>query len=219
MFTPGEPDAMFVQQSTTCRWRDGLLRPPSGMGRRLVDRRRNRRPGAPRRAGRTRRRHRADDLRTARAARGAFGAIANLNRRYVRLRQIKSAEELDWMRIGAALTDRGMAGAARRAAAGAHRTRARRSRRAILRRARRHQRHPLFRRHRDGGATDRRADAIRREPQSRARRYRLRRDQRRVLGPSRPGVAQLRGGRRAAASSIATCTPSPTRPSTRSPLC
>src|SRR5215469_5683227 len=38
-----------------------------------------------------------------------FGAIANLNRRYVGLRQIKSPEEIDWMRIGAALTDRGMA--------------------------------------------------------------------------------------------------------------
>jgi Xaa-Pro dipeptidase len=38
-----------------------------------------------------------------------FGTIANLNRRYVQLRQIKSAEEIDWMRIGAALTDRGMA--------------------------------------------------------------------------------------------------------------
>ena len=38
-----------------------------------------------------------------------FGAIANLNRRYVRLRQIKSPEEIDWMRIGAALTDRAMA--------------------------------------------------------------------------------------------------------------
>jgi Xaa-Pro dipeptidase len=37
-----------------------------------------------------------------------FGAIANLNRAYVRLRQVKSAEEIDWMRIGAALTDRGM---------------------------------------------------------------------------------------------------------------
>jgi Xaa-Pro aminopeptidase len=37
-----------------------------------------------------------------------FGTIANLNRRYTRLRQIKSAEEIDWMRIGAALTDRGM---------------------------------------------------------------------------------------------------------------
>ena len=38
-----------------------------------------------------------------------FGTIVNLNRRYVRLRQIKSHEEIDWMRIGAALTDRGMA--------------------------------------------------------------------------------------------------------------
>jgi Xaa-Pro aminopeptidase len=38
-----------------------------------------------------------------------FGAIGNLNRRYTRLRQVKSAEEIDWMRIGAALTDRGMA--------------------------------------------------------------------------------------------------------------
>jgi len=37
-----------------------------------------------------------------------FGAIKNLNRAYVRLRQVKSAEEIDWMRIGAALTDRGM---------------------------------------------------------------------------------------------------------------
>jgi Xaa-Pro dipeptidase len=37
-----------------------------------------------------------------------FGAIANLNRPYGRLRQVKSAEELDWMRIGATFTDRGM---------------------------------------------------------------------------------------------------------------
>jgi len=37
-----------------------------------------------------------------------FGAVANLNRAYVRLRQVKSAEEIDWMRVGAALTDRGM---------------------------------------------------------------------------------------------------------------
>jgi len=38
-----------------------------------------------------------------------FGAVANLNRRYLQLRQIKSAEEIAWMRIGAALTDCGMA--------------------------------------------------------------------------------------------------------------
>jgi Xaa-Pro aminopeptidase len=39
-----------------------------------------------------------------------FGQVANLNRDYVRLRQIKSPEEIDWLRIGAALSDRGMAG-------------------------------------------------------------------------------------------------------------
>jgi Xaa-Pro dipeptidase len=37
-----------------------------------------------------------------------FGTIVNLNRAYVWLRQVKSAEEIDWMRIGAALSDRGM---------------------------------------------------------------------------------------------------------------
>jgi Xaa-Pro dipeptidase len=39
---------------------------------------------------------------------GRFGTIANLNRAYIRLRQIKSDEEIDWMRIGAAMSDRGM---------------------------------------------------------------------------------------------------------------
>ena len=39
-----------------------------------------------------------------------FGKIANLNRAYVRLRRVKSAEEIDWLRIGAWLSDRGMAG-------------------------------------------------------------------------------------------------------------
>ena len=38
-----------------------------------------------------------------------FGKIINLNRTYVRLRRVKSAEELDWLRIGAAFSDRGMA--------------------------------------------------------------------------------------------------------------
>ena len=37
-----------------------------------------------------------------------FGAVKNLNRAYTRLRQVKSAEEIDWMRIGAVLSDRGM---------------------------------------------------------------------------------------------------------------
>jgi Xaa-Pro aminopeptidase len=39
-----------------------------------------------------------------------FGMIKNLNRSYIRLRMIKSAEELDWLRIGAHLSDLGMLG-------------------------------------------------------------------------------------------------------------
>jgi Xaa-Pro dipeptidase len=39
-----------------------------------------------------------------------LGKIISLNRAYVRLRRVKSAEELDWLRIGAWLSDRGMAG-------------------------------------------------------------------------------------------------------------
>ena len=45
---------------------------------------------------------------TALAAR--FGKVQNLNRAYVRLRRIKSEEEIDWLRIGAWFSDRGMAG-------------------------------------------------------------------------------------------------------------
>ncbi len=41
---------------------------------------------------------------------GRFGKVTNLNRAYVKLRRVKSAEELDWFRIGAWLSDRGMAG-------------------------------------------------------------------------------------------------------------
>jgi len=39
-----------------------------------------------------------------------FGNITDLNRAYVRLRRVKSQEEIDWLRIGAWLSDRGMAG-------------------------------------------------------------------------------------------------------------
>jgi len=39
-----------------------------------------------------------------------FGNIVDLNRAYVRLRRVKSREEIDWLRIGAWLSDRGMAG-------------------------------------------------------------------------------------------------------------
>jgi Xaa-Pro aminopeptidase len=38
-----------------------------------------------------------------------FGKLKSLNRDYVRLRQVKSAEELDWLRIGAYYSDLGMA--------------------------------------------------------------------------------------------------------------
>lgn len=37
-----------------------------------------------------------------------FGTIVSLNRAYARLRAVKSDEELDWLRIGAAFTDAGM---------------------------------------------------------------------------------------------------------------
>jgi Xaa-Pro aminopeptidase len=37
-----------------------------------------------------------------------FGKLQSLNRDYVRLRQVKSTEEIDWMRIGAHFSDLGM---------------------------------------------------------------------------------------------------------------
>jgi Xaa-Pro aminopeptidase len=39
-----------------------------------------------------------------------FGKATSFNRAYVRLRRVKSQEEIDWLRIGAWLSDRGMAG-------------------------------------------------------------------------------------------------------------
>ena len=116
-----------------------------------------------------------------------FGTIVNLNRRYVRLRQIKSPEEIDWMRIGATLTDRGMAGLCDGLQP------ARRSRRARLYRARRHQRDSLFRRDADDRSVDRRANAICRQPQSQSRRRRRSRNQCGVLGISWTSAAQFRG--------------------------
>jgi Xaa-Pro dipeptidase len=110
VLTPGEPDAMFVQHvnhvplarriaaGVDVEWGGG-----SSIGGALaVLERRGARSGRVGVIGPM-----TFEQHAMLAAR--FGAIANLNRRYVRLRQIKSAEELDWMRIGAALTDRGMA--------------------------------------------------------------------------------------------------------------
>src|SRR5437763_1798728 len=39
-----------------------------------------------------------------------FGKVVSLNRAYARLRAVKSTEEIDWLRIGAALSDRGISG-------------------------------------------------------------------------------------------------------------
>jgi Xaa-Pro dipeptidase len=39
-----------------------------------------------------------------------FGKVVSLNRAYARLRAVKSTAEIDWLRIGAALSDRGMSG-------------------------------------------------------------------------------------------------------------
>jgi Xaa-Pro dipeptidase len=110
VLTPGEPDAMFVQHvnhvplarriaaGVDVEWGGG-----SSIGGALaVLERRGARSGCVGVIGPM-----TFEQHAMLAAR--FGAIANINRRYVRLRQIKSAEELDWMRIGAALTDRGMA--------------------------------------------------------------------------------------------------------------
>jgi Xaa-Pro dipeptidase len=109
VFTPGEPDALFVQHvnhvplarrlaaPATVAWGGG-----SSIGAAIaVLERRAARGGRVGVIGPM-----SFEQHDKLAAR--FGAPANLNRRYTRLRQIKSAEELDWLRIGAALTDRGM---------------------------------------------------------------------------------------------------------------
>ncbi len=109
VFTPGNPDAMFIQHVNHVPLARRLAAPAEvawggsssvGVAAAVLEKR-----GA--RAGRvgvigpmTFEQH---TVLTAK-----FGTIANLNRPYIRLRQVKSAEELDWMRIGCALTDRGM---------------------------------------------------------------------------------------------------------------
>jgi Xaa-Pro dipeptidase len=109
VLTPGEADAMFVQHvnhaplaqriadRATVAWGGG-----SSIGAAVaVLERRGAQPGRVGVIGPM-----TFEQHATLAAR--FGAVANLNRSYVRLRQVKSAEEIDWLRIGAALTDRGM---------------------------------------------------------------------------------------------------------------
>ena len=109
VFTPGEPDALFVQHVNHVPLARRLAAPAevawgggSSIGAAIA--------ALERRAARDGRVGVIGPMTFEQHAMLAarFGAIANLNRSYMRLRQIKSAEEIDWMRIGAALTDRGM---------------------------------------------------------------------------------------------------------------
>ncbi len=81
-----------------------------------------------------------------------FGALKSLNRDYIRLRQVKSAEELDWLRIGAHFSDLGMAALRDCHQAGRQRARIGQCHRARLCCAGRNKRHSLHRHHVDGRA-------------------------------------------------------------------
>ena len=112
VFSPGKPDALFVQYVNH-----------APLARRLADKAETVEWGG---ESSIRKAIAALENRGARADRVAvvgpmhfeqhtalsakFGKIINLNRAYVRLRRVKSAEELDWLRIGAAFSDAGMAG-------------------------------------------------------------------------------------------------------------
>jgi Xaa-Pro aminopeptidase len=110
VFTPGEPDALFVQHVNHAPLARQLAAPAevawgggSSIGAAVaVLQRRAAREGKVGVIGPL-----TFEQHGVLAAK--FGTGTSLNRRYVALRQIKSAEEIDWLRIGAALTDRGMA--------------------------------------------------------------------------------------------------------------
>jgi Xaa-Pro dipeptidase len=109
IFTPGAPDALFVQHVNHVPLAQRLAAPTrvawgggSSVAAAIAE--------LERRAARAGRVGVIGPMTFEQHAQLAarFGAVANLNRPYGRLRQVKSAEELDWMRIGAALTDCGM---------------------------------------------------------------------------------------------------------------
>jgi Xaa-Pro dipeptidase len=109
LFTPGQPDALFIQYhnhvplarrlagETEVHWggQSSIQTAANELGRRGAQAGRTAYIG-PLTADQR-------DVLTAR-----FGSIKNLNKSYVRLRMIKSAEELDWLRIGAHFSDLGM---------------------------------------------------------------------------------------------------------------
>lgn len=111
VFTPGKPDAMFVQ------W---INHAP--LARRIADKAELVEWGGERSIDRVvatleKRGARADRVAVVGpmpfeqhgALSAKFGKVVSLNRAYGRLRAVKSAEELDWLRIGAAYSDAGMA--------------------------------------------------------------------------------------------------------------
>jgi Xaa-Pro dipeptidase len=107
--TPGEPDALFVQHhnhvplarriatEATVGWQ------PSTIGAAIAElERRGAGPGSVAWAGPL-------GVEQHRALGDRFGPLISLNKDYTALRQIKSAEELDWLRLGAYFSDLGMA--------------------------------------------------------------------------------------------------------------
>jgi Xaa-Pro aminopeptidase len=109
VLTPGEPDAMFVQHVNHAPMARQMTRNPavawgggSSIGGAIaVLEQRGARAGKVGVIG-------PMTFEQYAALTAILGPVANLNRPYTRLRQVKSAEEIDWMRIAAALTDRGM---------------------------------------------------------------------------------------------------------------
>src|SRR6185312_5371242 len=110
VFTPGERDALFVQyvnhapQASLVADRAEVACGGESSIRAAVD-------ALKRRGARQQRIATVGPLTAEQHAvlSDAFGKTKSLNRDYIRLRQVKSAEELDWLRIGAHFSDLGMA--------------------------------------------------------------------------------------------------------------
>ena len=125
---------------------------------------------------------------------GEIGSeLVSLDADFSRLRLVKSAEELEWLRIGCELTDRAVEALRAGARPGVDEREARRDRRGRVPRPRRHDAHPLLRHHTDGPPGHRRPGAVAVAPRAPDRRRARLRDQRVVLGPPRPGASHLHG--------------------------
>ena len=188
------------------------------LGRRIVDCRGDR--GA-RQAQIAQRPHRLYRAAHRRAARAACRALSERRQSHARLHQTAAGQIGGGTRLAAhrrAFHRSRHGGAARRLEAGIERTRTRRRHRARVYFAGRDKRYSLHRYNVYGRAGPRRAAPVCDHAPRAKRRRRGGGDQRRVLGPSGAGAAQLRAGR-AERSSTAICTRRPMLPSTRSPKC